>query len=921
MEYVGLRWYKCDFHLHTMNSKCYKNKEDSIKDWVDEVKKKNIQCIAVTDHNDYRGIGDVQQICKEEEIIVFPAVELSCDTSKVHMLILFDVDCSEDDVRDFITQVGITKDKLGDSANTGKGTIFEVCEKAQQEGALVIAAHIDEFNGINEFSHDNISNILDRKFINAVQIVNESIWSKFEQSNNFNDALVLLEEKYGRSISEDIAKKWYKTYKIAKEKEIPLLTFSDNPSSKTESTHGLWGIGQNYTWIKMNQAPDLESVRQALLSFDMRVKNDNEYPTKPDIAPDLWVKSINISKTVLNDQEDICIDFNPQLNTIIGGRGSGKSSIIRVIAGGLQSFDADDIAVIKKEQEDFYKLEDKEKRGVMKKDSNIELYVERKGDLYKIQISDIKNMNSQDRKLFRLSNDKETWDEIDDINYFDFFKCDIYTQKQIYEIARDTNSILNIIDDDIDDLNEKIMERDSLMDELISKWLEIWNYEKTIEAEGRIKTELNDINEQINKFEQSGISEALRIKQKYDSESKIIGDYFELRKKNINKFDEMIKDIMDDDMKEPEIEDTIINNIIKTDLTKFYERKNEISNIISKMIKDLDDTKEIIKISEWQKQRHKAENEYNNVCGQLKQQGIELEKLDELLRSKKNKTTELDNINLIKKTIVKAENEQRVLYKKYEEIIDEISNLRADFINEIIGKNSNVKFRIQHKRNKNSFIEMMKSVLNKDNVTIHDDINKMSELFFQNNGIEKFRDEMHDIRCGRNTKSYSKFTRNSIVEMQPESFARMISYIAEDDLKVSYKPEKSKKYIPLSNASAGQKTTAILTFLLAYGDAPLLLDQPEDDLDNKLVYDLIVTRLKEAKSKRQIIVVTHNANIPVNGDAEHIISMDSETDKINVKYNGTMDDKLIREEICDVMEGTQYAFEMRAKKYHFKIVE
>lgn len=921
MEYVGLRWYKCDFHLHTMNSKCYKNKEDSIKDWVDEVKKKNIQCIAVTDHNDYRGIGDVQQICKEEEIIVFPAVELSCDTSKVHMLILFDVDCSEDDVRDFITQVGITKDKLGDSANTGKGTIFEVCEKAQQEGALVIAAHIDEFNGINEFSHDNISNILDRKFINAVQIVNESIWSKFEQSNNFNDALVLLEEKYGRSISEDIAKKWYKTYKMAKEKEIPLLTFSDNPSSKTESTHGLWGIGRNYTWIKMNQAPDLESVRQALLSFDMRVKNDNEYPTKPDIEPDLWVKSINISKTVLNDQEDICIDFNPQLNTIIGGRGSGKSSIIRVIAGGLQSFDADDIAVIKKEQEDFYKLEDKEKRGVMKKDSNIELYVERKGDLYKIQISDIKNMNSQDRKLFRLSNDKETWDEIDDINYFDFFKCDIYTQKQIYEIARDTNSILNIIDDDIDDLNEKIMERDSLMDELISKWLEIWNYEKTIEAEGRIKTELNDINEQINKFEQSGISEALRIKQKYDSESKIIGDYFELRKKNINKFDEMIKDIMDDDMKEPEIEDTIINNIIKTDLTKFYERKNEISNIISKMIKDLDDTKEIIKISEWQKQRHKAENEYNNVCGQLKQQGIELEKLDELLRSKKNKTTELDNINLIKKTIVKAENEQRVLYKKYEEIIDEISNLRADFINEIIGKNSNVKFRIQHKRNKNSFIEMMKSVLNKDNATIHDDINKMSELFFQNNGIEKFRDEMHDIRCGRNTKSYSKFTRNSIVEMQPESFARMISYIAEDDLKVSYKPEKSKKYIPLSNASAGQKTTAILTFLLAYGDAPLLLDQPEDDLDNKLVYDLIVTRLKEAKSKRQIIVVTHNANIPVNGDAEHIISMDSETDKINVKYNGTMDDKLIREEICDVMEGTQYAFEMRAKKYHFKIVE
>ena len=140
-------------------------------------------------------------------------------------------------------------------------------------------------------------------------------------------------------------------------------------------------------------------------------------------------------------------------------------------------------------------------------------------------------------------------------------------------------------------------------------------------------------------------------------------------------------------------------------------------------------------------------------------------------------------------------------------------------------------------------------------------------------------------------------------------------------MKVSYKPEGNSKYIPLSNASAGQKTTAILTFLLAYGKQPLLLDHPEDDLDNKLVYDLIVSRLKTSKSNRQIIVVTHNANIPVNADSEYIVSMNSETDEISIKCEGTMDDKEIRKEICDVMEGTKYAFEMRAKKYHFNIIE
>lgn len=67
-----------------------------------------------------------------------------------------------------------------------------------------------------------------------------------------------------------------------------------------------------------------------------------------------------------------------------------------------------------------------------------------------------------------------------------------------------------------------------------------------------------------------------------------------------------------------------------------------------------------------------------------------------------------------------------------------------------------------------------------------------------------------------------------------------------------------------------------------------------------------------------MIVVTHNANIPVNGDAEYITSMDSETRFVQVKNQGTLDKEEVRKEICDVMEGTEYAFEMRAKKYHLK---
>jgi len=139
--------------------------------------------------------------------------------------------------------------------------------------------------------------------------------------------------------------------------------------------------------------------------------------------------------------------------------------------------------------------------------------------------------------------------------------------------------------------------------------------------------------------------------------------------------------------------------------------------------------------------------------------------------------------------------------------------------------------------------------------------------------------------------------------------------LPEDEIAVQYRITDSGQWKPLSTASAGQKTTAILTFILSHGETPLILDQPEDDLDNRLVYDLIVDRLKKAKEKRQLIVVTHNANIPVNGDAEYIISMDTETEKLQVLNEGTVENISIKKEICDVMEGSEKAFIMRSKRY------
>lgn len=921
MEYVGLKWYKCDFHLHTMKSKCYRDKDiDTPQSWVEEVKQKGLKCIAITDHNDYRGIDEIKQLCEENDIIAFPGVELSCDSSKVHLLILFDTTCSGENVRDFLSSVGIYSETLGDSASTGQGTIDQVCEKAQGMGALVIAAHIDEFNGICEISYDNVNKLLDRKYLSAVQVVNVDVWEKYQADHNIDAACAKLSEKYGREISKDKAKEWYNTYLQALNSDLPLLSFSDNPCDEGQSKHGLWGIGRSYTWLKMHTGPDLESVRQAFLSFDMRVRNIFESRNIPDIEPELWIQKVEIENTLLNENDTIEVSFNPQLNTIIGGRGSGKSSIIRVIAGGTKSFDAENLDLIKAEQDNFYKqVNKKDKKGIFQKDSKITMYLNRAEQSYKLEIDDIQNMENQSRKLYRL--EEGEWIEISDVNYLDFFKAQIYTQKQIYELAIDSNSLLSIIDRDIQEIDQVVIDKDTKLNKVIAKCLEINDLEKTIGEETRYITELKDIEEQISRYESSGISEVLKKKQKFETQSKIFNDYYRTRNEQSEQLRKALDDLEPGDEKITIIEDLELKDIMTQAVERYAQRKNSIKEILDLINLDLENLKKEVEDSGWQNTGKDIATQYNEVVAKLRNEGINFDKLDELLEKKKSKINDLDKVRVSKEKLEIIQEERKQLYAEYSDVSTQISQMRTKFLNNVIGQDTNVKFQIQRRRNRVSFIQMMKTVLNKSNATIDEDIEMFADIFFGKDGTEKFREVVQNIRNKNNTTDYAARTRAAITEMTPEAFARMIYFIPEDDLVVSYKPEKSKKYIPLSNASAGQKTTAILTFLLAYGNLPLLLDQPEDDLDNKLVYDLIVTRLKKTKSKRQIIVVTHNANIPVNGDAEYIISMDSDTDLIKTKYQGTMDDGNIRKEICDVMEGTQIAFEMRAKKYHFRIVE
>ena len=131
-------------------------------------------------------------------------------------------------------------------------------------------------------------------------------------------------------------------------------------------------------------------------------------------------------------------------------------------------------------------------------------------------------------------------------------------------------------------------------------------------------------------------------------------------------------------------------------------------------------------------------------------------------------------------------------------------------------------------------------------------------------------------------------------------------------IRVQYSKEPgSGRFEDLEKGSAGQKAAAILAFLLSHGNEPLVIDQPEDDLDNSLIYDLIVKQIHENKSRRQIIIVTHNPNIVVNGDAEIVHVLKYDRGQIKINQQGGLDKLDIQKSICNIMEGGRQAFKMR----------
>ena len=126
------------------------------------------------------------------------------------------------------------------------------------------------------------------------------------------------------------------------------------------------------------------------------------------------------------------------------------------------------------------------------------------------------------------------------------------------------------------------------------------------------------------------------------------------------------------------------------------------------------------------------------------------------------------------------------------------------------------------------------------------------------------------------------------------------------------------EYREARQLSGGKRVSLLLTLLLkADDDRPLVIDQPEDELDNRFLWETVLPALRRLKGRRQVIVATHDANIVVNGDADLVVLLEADAEHGHVAVSGAIEDPAIRTAILETVDGGEHAFELRKAKYGF----
>lgn len=893
------KWYKFDFHTHTPASDDYREPHPpSARDWLRSVMAAELDCVAITDHNTGGWVDTLKQtydVVQSEEwfrpVTLFPGCELtlSLGATRIHLLALFEPDTRTEDITRFLGRCEL-QGSFGDPEHCFTTLSIEtITNKIKDSGGIAIPAHIDGEKGLlhnvantNPDIKKHLSLFQSAQFINSAYDTNESIHIELKKD------------------TEHLAK----------------VCGSD--------AHTLEALGTRYSWIKMG-SPTLGGLDFALRDHVFCVLNQ---VSNPNTTPRSFIKALTIKKMRhcgMNPQNIPTIHLHPLFNSIIGGRGTGKSTFIEALRLSLgRSEDTEDLTGIHQDISTFVD-------GVTTPQTEIEITLKRNSSDYKA------NWKKDSPISFERLN-AGSW-VADEGSIKDRFPVNIYSQKQINALASNPNSLLELVDRST---TVNFSEWQELIDEKRRAYLQLCSDEmdlnRSIDQEGSKRSRLQEVSSDIANFESGGHSQVLLQNQLISSVDQILedaGDISEIE----GKFDELHQltaptlDLSSHDQ---------LFNTLRIDLESIQARfDQDVSAIFAELeqLKNRLDTakskrEQSIQNSNWMVHKNQSQQRYRETVDNYQQRGVEFNSLEyeEWVREK----TRIER-QLI--TISEEKQRRTAVLEEKDTVLSEILNLRAelqrnrqDFINDILLENEYVRMSIlpfsdvsKIERTFRDLIghERFASVIyepENENTLLYGLINsdksydaKVEEHRILIENLTKIINdiELEGIRCD---KRFSDFLKDKY-ETQPEFLARLACWMPDDFLEVKYSQRgNGTQFSSINKGSAGQKAAAILAFLLSHGDEPIIIDQPEDDLDNALVYSLIVNQIQSNKKRRQIIIVTHNPNIVVNGDAELVNVMEFRNGQVQIKESGSLIEQSIRDEVCEIMEGGREAFKKRFQR-------
>ncbi len=951
------KFHKVDLHLHSPLSKDWKNDSTttytsnpflarfSLKDEITDEKleayanvliKSGVSMVAITDHMRYSfGVKLADFVHRKGlKIVVLPGIELNVKINqpliselRVHILAIFPSDISGKIERIF----SAGKPSIADESNrSGEeeiqcDKIEDIINEIKKNDGLVIAAHIYTLSGYRYIYTKNALELVVKPYDDTA-VPPEAAEVYKNVCNAVKDELAKFDALQVQTSTDPVH-----FFDGSGELRVPLIVASDTHHAEKVCDD------KSVSYIKLGDL-SFKCLKDAFKFPDTRIRFQNNLPeTKPPRVLGVRITGIKGNKNAFF--KNLKIGFSDNLTCIIGARGSGKSALIDGIRYAMgYNRTLNEVEKVREQvcNRQQHTLEE----------SKIEVYYEKvDGTVHKIESTYDKQEN-YNTKVFDLNNNQL---HIDDVEKCGDYPLNLYGWNELEFLGEDPKSQRENLDKFILSLNELKLQKQkfyaSLGDNraLCSQALDVLD-KYFIEQKGVVQfIRLEEYQNEFNKLNTPEMGEKFKD---LDEINKKIRFLDELK----GKFDGIIEAVAGiSQIEYAEIPEQFKD--IKIWCEEFLKTRLEIAKVNDRLVKgaaamsgDLKALKTIVDIEH--ESLAKKQDEINKA---IREAIGEAQSISAELRN--NAKRRLDSAKEKFESYKKDLNALNELLQKREEILEEIKKTnqsifatRDQEISAIKEKISLVnsddfKIGLELNQSKDNSEFLKKLYENKCELDLPGQWKKgkVPELITdKNNPIQFVRAVLNkDTKALANKKKIKENTIEEIYTIDEKSAEKFINdnypneklagvdSIRVDKVKIlrlltiQELPFDDEFFIllgdkPIQFCSPGQRCSAMLPIVTLTSSAPIIIDQPEDNLDNRLVSRAIFRILSKLKETRQIILATHNPNILVSGDSEQVVVLNSDG---NVEDCGSIDKPSIIKNIIDLMEGGKEAFEKRNKRY------